>query len=317
MFKYAKPILIPLMLGISMPAMAQSFDHQSFNALLEENVTMINDGGGSNVDYKNIQSKQSELKSYLDKLSTIDQATFDTWSTDEQLAFLINAYNAWTIELILTQYPDLVSIKDLGSALESPWQKEFIPLLGQTLSLDNIEHDMIRGSGRYNDPRIHFGVNCASIGCPALLNQAFIGETLDAQLDGATKAFLTDRSRNSFADDTVTVSNIFNWYRGDFEAGWRDAEDLGEFLALYADSLGLDEEQAEALAAGDYDISFSEYDWRLNDKVVPEGSAGSISPLWVVAGNPLFAGLGLLILLGLLYGGWRLVKRRKTDKPSA
>jgi len=277
MLKYVTPLLMM----VSAPAMAQSFDHQPWNELLSENVTLINDGGASNIDYANIQTQADDLKSYLDSLSSIDQATFDGWSSDEQLAFLINAYNAYTVDLILTKYPDLKSIKDLGGALESPWQKAFIPLLGQTLSLDNIEHDMIRGSGRYNDPRIHFGVNCASIGCPPLLNEAFVGEKLDAQLDGATKAFLTDRSRNFFADDIVTVSKIFDWYRGDFEAGWRDAEDLGEFLALYGESLGLNEEQTESLEAGEYDIEFSEYDWRLNDKII--------------------------------FGGWRMIKRRKSN----
>ena len=181
MFKYAATLLIaPLMISASSNAMAQSFDHAAWDAIVQENVKIIGDGATS-FDYANVQSKEDQLQAYLDQLSAIDQATFDTWSTDEQLAFLINAYNAFTVDLILTEYPNLVSIKDLGTALESPWQKEFVPLLGQTLSLDTIEHGMIRGSGRYNDPRIHFGVNCASIGCPALLNEAFVGGKLDQQ----------------------------------------------------------------------------------------------------------------------------------------
>lgn len=315
MLKYATPLMMSLIIGISSPAMAQSFDHGTWDELLQENVTLINDGGASNIDYANVQTQEPQLQEYLDQLSSVDQATFDTWSTDEQLAFLINAYNAYTVDLILTKYPDLTSIKELGGAIESPWQKEFIPLLGQTLSLDNIEHDMIRGSGRYNDPRIHFGVNCASIGCPPLLNEAFTGDKVDAQLDGATKAFLTDRSRNFVEGDVVTVSKIFDWYRGDFEAGWRDAIDLGEFLALYGDSLGLNEEQSAGLAAGEYDIEFSDYDWRLNDSVVPQGEVSdSISPLWLANAYPIPFGIGLIVLLGLLFGGWRLIRRKKTAK---
>lgn len=315
MFKYAATLLIaPLMISASSNAMAQSFDHAAWDAIVQENVKIIGDGATS-FDYANVQSKEDQLQAYLDQLSAIDQATFDTWSTDEQLAFLINAYNAFTVDLILTEYPNLVSIKDLGTALESPWQKEFVPLLGQTLSLDTIEHGMIRGSGRYNDPRIHFGVNCASIGCPPLINEAFTGEKVDEQLDAATASFLTDRNRNFINGEVVTVSKIFDWYRGDFEAGWNDAIDLGEFLALYGDSLGLNQEQSDALAAGDYEIQFSEYDWRLNDIVVPEGEvSSSISPLWIASAYPIQFGIGILVLLGLLFGGWRLIRRKKAAK---
>ncbi len=312
MLKYTAPIMIALMAGISSPAMAQSFDHQAWDDIVKENVKIIGPGATS-FDYANVQTKQEQLKAYLDQLSAVDQATFDAWSSDEQLAFLMNAYNAFTVELILTKYPDLNSIKELGTVTSSPWKKEFVPLLGQNVSLDNIEHDMIRGSGRYNEPRIHFGVNCASIGCPPLINEAFTGEKVDAQLEKATQDFLTDRTRNFVNGEVVTVSQIFEWYGGDFEAGWRDAIDLGEFLALYGDSLGLDADQSEALAAGEYDIEFSEYDWRLNDVTIPEGEvSGGISPLWIASAYPIPFGIGILILLGLLYGGWRLVKRRRS-----
>lgn len=311
MRKYATTLILPLLMGISSPVMAQSFDHQAWDDIVKENVKSIGDGA-TNFDYANVQSKKGDLQSYLDQLSAIDQATFDGWSADEQLAFLINAYNAFTVDLILTKYPNLKSINELGSGLTKPWQIEFVPLLGQTVTLDNIEHDMIRGSGRYNDPRIHFGVNCASIGCPPLINEAFTGEKVDAQLEKATQDFLTDRNRNFISGEVVTVSKIFDWYRGDFEAGWRDAIDLGEFLAIYGDSLGLDAEQSEALAAGEYDIQFSEYDWRLNDVIIPEGEADSGIPLtWILGDTRVQAGLGLLILLGL-FGGWYFVKRRKS-----
>lgn len=116
-------------------------------------------------------------------MSRVDQLEFDQWSTRQQLAFLINAYNAWTVELILEKWPDIDSIKDLGGIFSSPWRKEFISLLGEKRSLDNIEHDLIRGSGRYQDPRIHFAVNCASIGCPALRAEAYTGAKINQQLD--------------------------------------------------------------------------------------------------------------------------------------
>jgi hypothetical protein len=204
------------------------------------------------------------LTGYLDQLAKISREQFDSWPKDDQLAFLINAYNAWTVELILTKYPDLESIKDLGTLFQSPWKKKFIPLLGEKRSLNDIEHGLIRGSGRYNDPRIHFAVNCASIGCPALRNQAYQGDILEKQLEEATTLFLSDKSRNRLNDGELLVSSIFKWYREDFERGWRGAADLPQFLALYKNSLGLGDAEAGKLAAGNIAIGFLAYDWKLN-----------------------------------------------------
>ena len=241
------------------------FNHAVLDTLLQQHVRVINGGKSSQVDYQGFLQSHSLLTGYLDTLSSITQKDFDSWPTSDQLAFLINAYNSWTIELILSRYPDLTSIKDLGSLFQSPWKKKFIPLFGKLLSLDDIEHGLIRGSGRYNDPRIHFAVNCASIGCPALQNRAYRGDLLDAQLEKATNAFLADRNRNRFNGSTLEVSSIFKWYREDFEKGWRQTNTLGQFLALYGESLGFNEEMRKKIVAGGVTIKFLEYDWRLND----------------------------------------------------
>ncbi len=300
---------------VAVPANAADFDHSSWNGLLDNNVAIAPDYSSSTVDYTQFQEDRDALKSYLDAMSEVSRTEFEGWSIADQLAFLINAYNAWTVELILTRYPDLTSIKELGSLTQSPWQKAFIPLLGETLSLDNIEHDIIRGSGRYNDPRIHFGVNCASIGCPALLNEAFVGSKLDQQLDRMTKGFLRDRSRNRLENGNLAVSSIFNWYGDDFEQGWRDAETLDEFFALYADSLDLSEDDIEALSDGDMDISFLEYDWRLNDSKGPGAAENSnfISPIWLIRSNPALAAGGILLVM---IGGIIWVIRRRRRKAS-
>ncbi|MDD1010794.1 DUF547 domain-containing protein [Pseudomonas shahriarae] len=171
------------------------------------------------------------------------------------------------MELVLTGYPGVASIKDLGSFLQSPWKKRFIPLLGETRSLDDIEHGLIRGSGRYNDPRTHFAVNCASIGCPALRPEAYAADRLSAQLEDATKKFLSDRSRNQLDGNTLKVSSIFKWYREDFEKGWRDTNSLGRFLSIYRQSMGLDVETAKRLLAGEMPIDFLDYNWQLNSSV--------------------------------------------------
>ncbi len=297
---------------VAVPANAADFDHSSWNGLLDNNVAIAPDYSSSTVDYTQFQEDRDALKSYLDAMSEVSRTEFEGWSNADQLAFLINAYNAWTVELILTRYPDLTSIKELGSLTQSPWQKAFIPLLGETLSLDNIEHDIIRDSGRYNDPRIHFGVNCASIGCPALLNEAFVGSKLDQQLDRMTKGFLRDRSRNRLENGNLAVSSIFNWYGDDFEQGWRDAETLDEFFALYADSLDLSEDDIEALSDGDMDISFLEYDWRLNDSKGPGAAENSnfISPIWLIRSNPALAAGGiLLVIIGSII--WVIRRRRR------
>jgi len=239
-------------------------DHSAWDALLKRNVVVTGGGTSSKVNYARFKADSAKLKGYLKSTSSVSRATFNKWSRNDQLAFLINVYNAWTVELILTKYPKLKSIKDLGSFARSPWKKPFASLFGRKVSLDHIEHTLIRGSGRYNEPRIHFAVNCAAIGCPALRNRAFRGRTLSVQLNAATKAFLKDRSRNRLKNDTLEVSNIFKWYRGDFGKGWRGARNLNQFLAIYANALGMTKGQQARLRSGKINIRFLSYDWRLN-----------------------------------------------------
>ena len=153
----------------------------------------------------------------------------------------------------------------MGGFFQTPWEKEFIPLFNQTITLDHIEHDLIRGSEEFNEPRIHFAVNCASIGCPALRNEAYTAEKLERQLQEQTILFLSDKSRNYLDNSTLYVSPIFKWYQEDFESGWRAINSLRELFALYAPSLGLKEQQKTALQRGEFKIRFLDYDWSLND----------------------------------------------------
>jgi len=243
-----------------------AFDHSEWDRLLQAHVVPLNNGVATAVDYQGMAAQRAWLNEYLAALAAVDQEQFDRWPTSEQLAFLINAYNAWTVELILTAWPDLESIKDLGSLFRSPWRQAFVTLLGEQRSLDDIEHQLIRGSGRYNEPRIHFAVNCASIGCPALRVEAYTGSKLDRQLDEQTKRFLKDRSRNRITADTLQISSIFKWYREDFEKGWQGFHHLTGFLAAYADALGLSATQVKQLQAGNMAIEYLDYDWRLNQQ---------------------------------------------------
>ena len=195
--------------------------HEPFSALLSEHLKTIDNGASTQVDYHGFKQDRERLTQYLNSLAKVEKSTFDGWSKADQLAFLINAYNAYTVDLILTEYPKIESIRDLGGFFSSPWKKEIAPLLGKTRTLDEIEHELIRGQNEttegYNEPRIHFAVNCASIGCPALREEAYVGARLDSQLDAQTKRFLADTSRNRMNGNTLKLSRIFDWYSEDFE----------------------------------------------------------------------------------------------------
>jgi hypothetical protein len=262
-----KRLLIALIVMLSATSgHAGLLDHQKWDSLLKKHVTLLRGGQASEVDYAGMARDRAQLQSYLEAMSLVSQARFEQSSSTEQLAFLINAYNAWTVELILTAYPRLTSIKDPGGLFRSPWKKKFVVLLGETRSLDDIEHNLIRASSRYRDPRIHFAVNCASIGCPALRHEVYMGATLDAQLQDQVRLFLSDRSRNRLQQGDLRASSMFKWYREDFEQGWRGIKSLQQFFSQHSASLGLSQDEAGRLNTGQIDIEYLDYDWRLNDR---------------------------------------------------
>ena len=257
-------------LAAALPAWAQAgFDHShaAWTALLKKHVKLIDGGKASALRYAGMAQDQAALKAYTASLSAVPAASFDGWSKAQRMAFLINAYNAFTVELILTRYPKLESIKDLGSLVSNPWKQKFIPLLGSTLSLDGIEHENLRARGRYDDPRIHFAVNCASIGCPMLREEAFVAERLDAQLDEQVQRFLGDRSRNRYnpASGKLEVSKIFDWYGDDFKQGHRGISSLAGFLGPHADLLADAPADREKIRKEVAAVAFLDYNWKLND----------------------------------------------------
>lgn len=263
-------ILVTIFLLISAgAASAAGFDHRhsTWNGLLEKNVVEIRGGVATAVDYAALARERAALRGYLKDLSAVKPAEYAAWSRPQQLAFLINAYNAYTIELILGAYPDVKSIRDLGSLLSSPWKKAFVPLLGRTISLDELEHGMIRQPGVFDDPRIHAAVNCASVGCPALRDEAFVAERLDAQLDDSLARFLADDTRNRFnpRSGMLEVSRIFDWYGGDFTQGHQGYASLATLFARHATQLADGDSAQKALRQGQYKLRFLDYDWSLND----------------------------------------------------
>ena len=244
-----------------------SFSHETWDGLLTRFVDLSADGSASQVDYDGFAESREKLAAYLGQLASVSRVDFDRWSVSEQLAFLINAYNAWTVELILEHYPGIESIRDIGFLPGAAWRIRIVELFGRKVSLDNLEHDMIRGWGRFHEPRIHFAVNCAAVGCPALSDRAYRGATLDEELDRSARKFLKDRSRNYELGSDLYVSPIFRWYREDFQDGWGGYQSLPAFLAEYGEALGLSDAQKVALNSGRIRIRFSRYDWSLNSLV--------------------------------------------------
>ena len=257
-------ISVCLLLLLPLHAKAD-FDHAEWDGLLKEHVTVIDGGIATQLDYSGIEAERVVLKGYLAEAAKVPRSTFESWSIAAQLAFLINVYNASTIDVILEEYPDIDSIRDIGFFLSSAWNQDLASLFGEPVTLDEIEHEIIRGWGRYNEPRIHFAVNCAAIGCPALRAEAFISEKLEMQLEDSTVKFLSDRSRNYFDNGRMYVSSIFDWYKEDFEKGWDGVDSVAEFLARYAAELELDSATANQLRADDIRIRHLKYDWGLND----------------------------------------------------
>jgi Protein of unknown function, DUF547 len=244
---------------------AGSFDHSypNWESLLRKHVKWLPDNKQSRVNYKGFAADRADLKKVLESFSAVPKADFDKFSRDQQMAFLINAYNAFTVEIILTKYPDLKSIKDLGSFVTPTWKKKFFTLLGEERHLDWIEHEQLRP--RYNEPRVHVAVNCASIGCPALFPDAFTAAKLDAQLEDGMRRFMGDNTRNRFADGKLEVSMIFKWFREDFEKGHKGFAKLEDVFAKYADQLSPNAADREKIRAKNVSISNLDYDWSLND----------------------------------------------------
>jgi hypothetical protein len=257
-----------LMAVCAAPARALDQAYPALDALLKKHVAWDANGVTSVVAYKGLAADRAELRRVLDELSAVQREQYDAFRRDEKLAFLINAYNAFTLELVLTRYPDLKSIKELGTKAQSPWKRKFFRLLGEERQLDAIEHDMVRAPGVFDEARIHFAMVGASVGCPGLRPEAFTAARLETQLEDSTRRFLRDRSRNRYNPRVgrLEVSKIFEWYRADFERGPRGAATREAFLSRYADLLADDPKDQQLVREGKAPIAYLDYDWSLNDR---------------------------------------------------
>ncbi len=214
----------------------EKFDHGTWDDLLQKHVS--DDGS---VNYKGFNSNRKALTNYMASLS--ENMPNDAWSKLDKMAYWINAYNAMTVDLILRSYP-VKSIKDI----DDPWKRRLWKLGSKWYNLDEIEHRILR---KMDEPRIHFGIVCASYSCPKLLNEAFTASKLDMQLTKATKDFLKDPERNELSQKKIKLSKIFKWFAKDFKA----EGSLIDFLNKYSD-IAISSNAAK---------SFKDYNWSLNE----------------------------------------------------
>ena len=219
------------------PVKVEGISHATWNSLVSKYVT-----SAGKVNYKGFLAEKAKLQGYLDLLSANPPAS--SWSQKAQLAYWINAYNAFTVKLIIDNYP-LKSIMDLGK----PWDKSFITIGGKSYTLNQIEHETIRK--QFNEPRIHFAVNCASVSCPKLLNEAYTEAKLDAQLTAQTKSYLNNPAENGLSSAQAELSSLFDWYKEDFTKSGT----VIDFVNKYAST------KVDAGAT----ISYKEYNWSLNE----------------------------------------------------
>lgn len=221
-------------------------DNNIYAELLEK---YVKDGV---VDYQGFKDEEAKLDKYLQVLENINTGSL---SRNEQFAFYINAYNAWTIKLILSGYPGVKSIKDLGGWFSSPWKEKICRIDGDIITLDDIEHNILRP--RFKDPRVHFAINCASKSCPPLRVEPYRGSSLDQQLDDSARAFINDPKNNRLEDHALYVSKIFYWFGEDFN------DDVIGFFLRYAK--GDLKKQLESKREK-VQIEYLDYDWSLNGK---------------------------------------------------
>jgi hypothetical protein len=231
-------------------------EHGAWNSMLQR---WVSDG---RVPYSAIQKKERvPLEAYLGKLSATCAPNYVKWSREHRLAFWINAYNAFTVKLIVDHYP-IRSIRKIGLLPGAAFRRRFIPmpgLKGEVISLNDIEHSTLRAN--FREPRIHFVLVCASVGCPPLRTEAYRASDLDRQLDEQARLFLNDTGKNRFdpVTNTLYLSPIFDWFRADFEAV---AGSVTAYVAPYLDDPRISKPGVK--------IKYTEYDWSLNDRTTTD-----------------------------------------------
>lgn len=235
-----KKLLVAIVLLLFINTQAQT---AIFNSLLQKNVDYK-----GNVNYSNLKKDKTDLNKFLSYLEKTTPS--NSWSKNKQKAFWINAYNAYTIKIILDNYP-IKSITKIKTKGKTAWKIPFAIIGGKTYTLDHIEHKILRA--KLFDPRIHVGVNCASGSCPKLHNVAFTENNVNKELDKLMKSFINDSKRNKITKSgMIHISEIFNWFKVDFTK----QGSVIDYINKYANTK----------INNDAKIHYLPYDWNLNGK---------------------------------------------------
>ncbi|HEY2952770.1 MAG TPA: DUF547 domain-containing protein [Verrucomicrobiae bacterium] len=244
-------------LSCTIGARAADFDHS--HALLDQVLkTHVKD---ALVNYPALKANPKDLITYLDQLAAVGEADFQKWPEKQQLAFLMNLYNAATLRLIIDNYP-IASIKKIGGLLSGPWKQEVVRLFGHITTLDHLEHQILRK--KYAEPRVHFAIVCAAYGCPPLRSEAYVADRLDAQLDDQGRRFLGSANKNSVDAKarTLYLSPIFKWFSEDFE---KKSGSVQKFVAPF-----FPEDARKEIEKGGLKMKYTDYDWSLNEASKPK-----------------------------------------------
>ncbi|GAB5470073.1 MAG: DUF547 domain-containing protein [Rhodospirillales bacterium] len=242
------------------PASRVTVDHSTWAAFLDSYRHLGSDGVAL-IDYQGAQAARAGLHGYMKELSAVPVSSLNR---DEQFAYWANLYNALTVATVLDHYPvDSIRDIDISSGLfaNGPWGATLVEVEGQPLTLDDIEHRIMRPIWR--DPRVHYAVNCAALGCPSLLAEPFTAATLEAQLEEGARAFINHPRGARVEDGELYVSSIYDWFQSDF--GGSD-KGVIRHLQTYAEPA-----LAQQLA-GIEEIAGDDYDWDLNDWRLDRGS---------------------------------------------
>ncbi len=215
--------------------------HKTWDDLTRKHIS-----SSGKVNYAGFKADNDEIVKYIKELQSYHK-DLNSWGKNKRLAYWINVYNVVTVKLIVDNYP-VKSIKDLHGG--KPWDQKLINLGGTTYTLNVIENKIIRP--KFNEPRIHFAVNCAANSCPKILNRAWTEDNIQRYLTKQTKAFIANTSQNTIGENEVVLSNIFNWYKADF--GTSD-ENVIKFINKYSDT----EVKSDAT------VTYNDYDWSLNN----------------------------------------------------
>lgn len=244
MRRWLATILIVGFCGAACPAFAFDHSHALFAAVLRQHVT------NGLVNYRALKQNPRELNAYLGEANKVKESAFKQWRREQQLAFLLNLYNASVLKLIIDDYP-LKSIKKIGGWFNRPWDVEVVPLFGNRANLGYLEHELIR---KYREPRIHFALVCGALGCPELRPEPYLQEKLDAQLSDQGRKFMRDQTKNRVDAESKTLylSPIFRWFAEDFT---KYSGSVVRFVQAYRPDM----------PNAAWKIRYTDYDWSLND----------------------------------------------------